>query len=382
MMAGWLSPTELADEDTEVDALKPLSEGGGAYIIYNSDHRDEYYLIENRQRTAWDASLPAAGMIVTHVDYNKDCWDNNVVNTPGTYTTSMGYTTNFTNDHQRLTIVHADNDDDSQYWDSGNLYYNKTTEAGDPYPYNGNNALTASSTPAAKVYNAHTDGSLYLGRGITDITQHEDGTISFRYIASSQPAPTPVGDVFHETFDQCNGTGGNDGQWSGSIATKSLQPDVTGWSSSKMYGGDRCARFGTSSVRGEVTSPTFQLNGKATLTFRAAPWGSDGTNLEVYLGSTRIGSYTMAKEKWTDYTVDITGSGDCRLIFSPDQRFFLDEVRIYVDNGGSTAIDNSVHAPTRRHDGKVYSLQGQCIGTNLGKLPKGIYIVNGKKVIK
>ena len=90
----------------------------------------------------------------------------------------------------------------------------------------------------------------------------------------------------------------------------------------------------------------------------------------------------MAKEKWTDYTVDITGSGDCRLIFSPDQRFFLDEVRIYVDNGGSTAIDNSVHAPTRRHDGKVYSLQGQCIGTNLGKLPKGIYIVNGKKVIK
>ena len=382
MMAGWLSPTELADEDTEVDALKALSEGGGAYIIYNSDHRDEYYLIENRQRTAWDASLPAAGMIVTHVDYDKDCWDNNVVNTPGTYTTGMGYTTNFTNDHQRLTIVHADNDDDSQYWDSGNLYYNKTTEAGDPYPYNGNNALTANSTPAAKVYNAHTDGSLYLGRGITDITQHEDGTISFHYIASSQPALTPVGEVLHESFDQCNGTGGNDGQWSGSIATKSLQPDVTGWNGSKMYGGDRCARFGTSSVRGEVTSPTFQLNGKATLTFRAAPWGSDGTNLEVYLGSTRIGSYTMAKEKWTDYTVDITGSGDCRLIFSPDQRFFLDEVRIYVDNGGSTAIDNSVHAPTRRHDGKVYSLQGQCIGTNLGKLPKGIYIVNGKKVIK
>ena len=31
--------------------------------------------------------------------------------------------------------------------------------------------------------------------------------------------------------------------------------------------------------------------------------------------------------------------------------------------------------------GKVYNLQGQCVGSSLQGLSKGIYIVNGKKVI-
>ena len=31
--------------------------------------------------------------------------------------------------------------------------------------------------------------------------------------------------------------------------------------------------------------------------------------------------------------------------------------------------------------GKVYDLQGQCVGTSLKGLPKGIYIINGKKVV-
>ena len=31
--------------------------------------------------------------------------------------------------------------------------------------------------------------------------------------------------------------------------------------------------------------------------------------------------------------------------------------------------------------GKVYDLQGQCVGTSLKGLSKGVYIVNGKKII-
>ena len=32
--------------------------------------------------------------------------------------------------------------------------------------------------------------------------------------------------------------------------------------------------------------------------------------------------------------------------------------------------------------GRVYSLSGQYLGTNLRTLPRGIYIVDGKKVVK
>lgn len=35
-----------------------------------------------------------------------------------------------------------------------------------------------------------------------------------------------------------------------------------------------------------------------------------------------------------------------------------------------------------RGDGRVYTLSGQCVGTSLDGLPHGIYIVNGKKVVK
>ena len=101
MVCGWLTPTELKDEDPHITNMKALSDGGGAYIIYNANHANEYYLIENRQKINWDAQLPGSGVLILHVDYDQTVWDNNVVNTVGS-----------DNDHQRLTIFHADNDDD------------------------------------------------------------------------------------------------------------------------------------------------------------------------------------------------------------------------------------------------------------------------------
>jgi hypothetical protein len=33
-------------------------------------------------------------------------------------------------------------------------------------------------------------------------------------------------------------------------------------------------------------------------------------------------------------------------------------------------------------DNRIYNLEGQMVGNDLEQLPKGLYIVNGKKVIK
>ena len=55
-------------------------------------------------------------------------------------------------------------------------------------------------------------------------------------------------------------------------------------------------------------------------------------------------------------------------------------------DGMTTAIEdiewgdgNPFIAPT---DNRIYNLEGQMVGTNLEQLPKGMYIINGKKVIK
>ena len=151
---GWKTLTEL-NETTDITAMKPLSEGGEAYIIYNDGNRDEYYILENRQKTGCDGGLYAAGMLITHINYSAEAWAANDVNTT----------------KERCGVIAADNS-----WDR-----TESDVRGDLYPYNGNNALTATSTPAATLTNANTDGSFLMRKDITDITQNADGTMAFHF---------------------------------------------------------------------------------------------------------------------------------------------------------------------------------------------------------
>ena len=181
-VAGWLTPTELADEAVTVTDLKPMSEGGEAFVIYNRAHPDEYYLVENRQKTNWDAQLPAKGLMVIHVDYSRLCWEWNMVNTVIDYEEEYGKDyAGIKNDHQRLTIIHADNIDDSQYWRASYGYYSRQTLSTDLYPYSRKDSLTNESKPAATLYNDNTDGTKLMNIRLTDIKQNPDGTMSFRY---------------------------------------------------------------------------------------------------------------------------------------------------------------------------------------------------------
>lgn len=48
--------------------------------------------------------------------------------------------------------------------------------------------------------------------------------------------------------------------------------------------------------------------------------------------------------------------------------------------GGTTGI-NHVEKTTKTWKGKVYNLNGQLIGTSVEGLSKGVYVINGQKVI-
>lgn len=189
MMCGWREPVELKDSLAIVENLLPMSEGGTGYIIYNKAYPSEYYILENRQQTGWDAGLPANGLMITHVDFDPAIWEYNVPNTildeDSEEVRKYGYPTN---DHQRLTIFHADNDDDLKYWNPRG-YYTKQTLTTDLYPYLGNDSLTNHSMPAATLYNKNTDGSLLMNVAITDIQQNEDGTMDFCFSMRGDAEP-------------------------------------------------------------------------------------------------------------------------------------------------------------------------------------------------
>ncbi len=165
---GWADLTEL-DKPCTVTDMPALSEGGPCYLVRNQAHPDEYYLLENRQQTGWDEYLPAHGLMVMHVDYDDMAWFNNTVNDSRT--------------HQRFTIIPADN----------STYLSISDATGDPYPgTTGNTSLTDTSTPSALLYHNNADGRRYLSRPIEQITENQDGKISFLFHGGAPDAITSI----------------------------------------------------------------------------------------------------------------------------------------------------------------------------------------------
>lgn len=140
--------------------------------------------------------------------------------------------------------------------------------------------------------------------------------------------------VFNETFDKCTGTGGNDGNWSGNIAssTSTVQLDNT-WSTSYAYGGYQCVRLGSKSGQGSATTPTISLTGNGKLTFKAGAWKGDAKTLYISATGATLSqsSVTLVNSKFTDYSIDITNAtGSVTITFKAGKasanRFFLDDV--------------------------------------------------------
>ncbi len=367
--AGWLQPTEL-EIGMNVDGQKPLNDTPEAYILYNDNNKNEYYLLENRQSDRWFKYLygytAPSGLLITHVDYDEDEWTSNTLNGDA--------------NHQRMTMFLANNKKGTYTGDSYLL--SQSDYQGHLYPYNTNDSLTNTSVPAATLYNANTDGSHYMNKGICDIKRNSDGTISYickkSASSSSQDGSGTGGNIFYESFDQCIGIGGNDNKWNGNIARGTFSPDNTGWSVNKSGGANMCAKFGNGSIPGKATTPSFTFYGEATLSFFAGSWIGDGETLILYQGEERLNQYDIPNGKWTKITVDITGNGPTTLTFSADKRFFLDEVKV-VEKETTGIKENLVNS---KNNGHVYSIMGLDLGTDIDKLPEGIYIYNGKKYIK
>ena len=143
--------------------------------------------------------------------------------------------------------------------------------------------------------------------------------------------------IFSETFDKCNGTGGNDGTWKGISGGSAIDADNAGWTNVIGYAASNCARFGTKSAVGSATTPQLNFTGDATLTFRAGAWSGDKTTLNISIsnGTLSQATVTLQNGAFTEYSISITGvTSNPKITFSGKQasksRFFLDDVTVTV----------------------------------------------------
>ena len=144
-----------------------------AVCIVSDVNDDEYFILENRRRTGWDAYLPGQGILVTHITYSPGYWTNNKPNNE---------------DIQLITLVPADNK------------LSKYTQSGDTWPQGSKRNLTDESTPATVLYmTAHGDisgdaGS--LGKPVTEMVINSDGTASFWFMKEEHNYA--CGDINHD----------------------------------------------------------------------------------------------------------------------------------------------------------------------------------------
>ena len=83
----------------------------------------------------------------------------------------------------------------------------------------------------------------------------------------------------------------------------------------------------------------------------------------------------MTKGAWTEFEVSVTGNGSVKITFEQEKgRFFLDEVKVVKPT--TTGITMVERSPMDTH---YYTLDGRKL--NGKPTQKGIYIVNGKKIV-
>ena len=143
--SGFLTPKVITS--TGKFELNPMQENNEAYMLKTPVDK-EFFLLENRQQSGWDAMLPGHGMLVFRVDStNLEVWENNRVNA--------------TPSHNYYELLRAGNST------SG-------AQTSDPFPGTSNiMTLNNSTTPSLCTWNG-----TYNTFGLSEITE-TDGVITF-----------------------------------------------------------------------------------------------------------------------------------------------------------------------------------------------------------
>ena len=176
---------------------------------------------------------------------------------------------------------------------------------------------------------------------------------------------------FHETFDNLSGTGANDGEWNGNIASSTFKDadcDNQGWEAENIYAALKAVKLGGSSKKGTITTPALGINSEtATLTFRAGAWDANSEKLDLEIsivgnGDVSLSEVTLTKAEFNDYEV-VLGNGidaDTKVKISAkntsNNRFFIDD--ILVEAGGDMPIVESLSVTPETADIPEVSYEG------------------------
>jgi M6 family metalloprotease-like protein len=166
-LASWIDFKELyLDQPEIIENLKPINQGGDCYMVRNPLNYNEFFTIEVREKSGWDACLPDSGLMITYINYNKTRWEYNYVNVVNSLYRYPG-----------IRILSPGLSIDSIYTEPKKLFHegDSLTNYTDPFSF------ICTNNPFDKYgRNLHVC--------VTDIVMNDDGSYSFNWMHCANPS--------------------------------------------------------------------------------------------------------------------------------------------------------------------------------------------------
>lgn len=164
-MMGWLDFQDLTDAGHyRLSTFENAQVSPSAYRILSKENPLEFFFLEYRKPDKWFPTHMGEGMLISHVDYDKNIWAQNQVN-------------NVPN-RQRYKIVSADGDLINQN-ENGNFSWSLVKS--DLWGTSDTNSEFSDVSQPAAILNSGD----FLGKPLYDIKVADDGTIHFVYLDKS-----------------------------------------------------------------------------------------------------------------------------------------------------------------------------------------------------
>jgi len=175
---GWITPTEVTGTLTNEPIAQAATTADVYKLLGGDSLSGEYFLVENRQQTGFDAGLPGAGLLIWHIDGNTIS-NNSYMNEVNNY--ECYQPSDCSGNHYGVALMQADGQ-----WD---LEKNTNRgDSGDSYPGSTDNtSFTDSSSPDSKLYSGNKNNI-----SITDISASGSIMTATLHVLEDVTPPTPT----------------------------------------------------------------------------------------------------------------------------------------------------------------------------------------------
>lgn len=341
---GWLEMKEIGDA-TEVILQSPLGTAeNSAYIIRNSS--TETFIFENRQPGTFYPEEYGSGLLVIRIAYSYNQWNNNTLNNTQT--------------KKRACVLTANGEKLDYSASNGNLY--------------GGNKKSISSL---KTLNGATQKV-----NITNIVKNNDGTITLVLSGTSGSGDTGT---LYEKVTSINElvTGRqfvlvceNKEVGCGTFKEKYLQPVDVVMSNSSVEGDE----LSPLTLGGDANGYSLQMaDGYYLTATQARELKTSSTEAKVWKISNSSDGFVVEGINNSIGKIQFNSNSNAYrfMNYTSSQNSAV----LYAKKTSTTGIQEIQVAMPVNND-RIYTLDGRYVGTDLNRLGRGLYIINGKKVLK